>query len=46
LVLKQAARTLVDHFDQRVALCEQRRGPLPYLPGLRVPYYLFVGRKR
>ena len=20
--------------------------PLPYLPGLRVPYYLFVGRKR
>ncbi len=26
--------------------CEQRRGPLPYLPGLRVPYYLFVGRKR
>jgi S-adenosylmethionine-diacylgycerolhomoserine-N-methlytransferase len=27
-------------------LCEQRRGPLPYLPGLRVPYYLFVGRKR
>jgi S-adenosylmethionine-diacylgycerolhomoserine-N-methlytransferase len=27
-------------------LCEQRRGPLPYLPGLCVPYYLFVGRKR
>ena len=20
-------------------------GPVPYLPGLRVPYYLFVGRK-
>ncbi len=27
-------------------LCEQRRGPLPYVPGLRAPYYLFVGRKR
>jgi S-adenosylmethionine-diacylgycerolhomoserine-N-methlytransferase len=27
-------------------LCEERSGPLPYLPGLRVPYYLFVGRKR
>jgi S-adenosylmethionine-diacylgycerolhomoserine-N-methlytransferase len=25
--------------------CEQRRGPVPYLPGLRVPYYLYVGRK-
>ena len=27
-------------------LCEQRRGPVPYLPWLRAPYYLFVGRKR
>lgn len=26
--------------------CEEHRGTLPYLPGLRVPYYLFVGRKR
>ncbi len=25
--------------------CEQRRGPVPYLPGLRVPYYLYIGRK-
>lgn len=24
---------------------EERLGPVPYLPGLRVPYYLFVGRK-
>lgn len=23
---------------------EERRAPVPYLPGLRVPYYLFVGR--
>jgi S-adenosylmethionine-diacylgycerolhomoserine-N-methlytransferase len=27
-------------------MCEQRRGPLPYVPGLRAPYYLFVGRRR
>lgn len=26
--------------------CEQRRGALPYVPGLRAPYYLFVGRRR
>ncbi len=25
--------------------CEQRRGPVPYLPGLRAPYFLYVGRK-
>lgn len=25
--------------------CEERSANLPYLPGLRVPYYLFVGRK-
>jgi S-adenosylmethionine-diacylgycerolhomoserine-N-methlytransferase len=25
--------------------CEQRRGPVPYLPGLRVPYYVYIGRK-
>ena len=24
---------------------EQRRAPVPYLPGLRAPYYLFVGSK-
>jgi S-adenosylmethionine-diacylgycerolhomoserine-N-methlytransferase len=23
----------------------ERQGPLPYIPGLRVPYYVFVGRK-
>ena len=23
-----------------------RRAPVPYLPGLRVPYYLFLGVKR
>jgi len=25
---------------------ESRRAPLPYLPGLRAPYYLFVGGRR
>ncbi len=25
--------------------CEQRRAGVPYLPGLRVPYFVFVGRK-
>jgi len=25
--------------------CEQRRGAVPYLPAVRAPYYLFVGRK-
>lgn len=25
--------------------CEQLRGSVPFLPGLRVPYYIFVGRK-
>jgi S-adenosylmethionine-diacylgycerolhomoserine-N-methlytransferase len=24
---------------------QERRAPVPYLPGLRVPYYLFVGRR-
>jgi len=24
---------------------EERRAPVPYLPGFRVPYYLFIGRK-
>jgi len=24
---------------------QERRAPVPYLPGLRVPYYLFVGVK-
>lgn len=26
--------------------CLERRAPVPYLPGLPAPYYLFVGRKR
>ena len=25
---------------------EERLGKVPYLPGLKAPYYLFVGRKR
>jgi S-adenosylmethionine-diacylgycerolhomoserine-N-methlytransferase len=25
--------------------CEERYGAVPYLPGLKLPYYLFVGRK-
>ncbi len=25
--------------------CEERRAAVPYLPGLRVPYYLYIGRK-
>jgi S-adenosylmethionine-diacylgycerolhomoserine-N-methlytransferase len=25
---------------------DERRASVPYLPGLRVPYYLFIGRKR
>lgn len=24
---------------------DERRAPVPYLPGLKVPYYLFIGRK-
>ena len=26
--------------------CLERRAPVPYLPGLAAPYYIFVGRKR
>ena len=26
--------------------CLERRAAVPYLPGLRVPYYIFVGRKK
>jgi S-adenosylmethionine-diacylgycerolhomoserine-N-methlytransferase len=26
--------------------CEELRGRVPFLPGLRVPYYLFIGRKQ
>lgn len=33
------------HSRLDVVFCEQRLGPVPYLPGLRVPYYLFLGRK-
>lgn len=29
----------------RTLHCEERRAPVPYLPGLRAPYYLFVGEK-
>ena len=29
----------------QIEACEERRGALPYLPGARVPYYLFIGRK-
>ena len=25
--------------------CEERSGPIPYVPFLRAPYYLFIGRK-
>jgi len=32
------------HFD--VLHFEEHRAKVPYLPGARVPYYLFVGRKR
>jgi S-adenosylmethionine-diacylgycerolhomoserine-N-methlytransferase len=28
-----------------VEVCSERAGPVPYLPWLRVPYYIFVGRK-
>ena len=33
---------LTDALADHVRL--ERRGPLPYLPGLKVPYYLFIGR--
>lgn len=26
-------------------ICRECRGPVPYLPGARVPYYIFVGRR-
>jgi S-adenosylmethionine-diacylgycerolhomoserine-N-methlytransferase len=26
--------------------CSERSGKVPYLPGLRAPYYVFVGRRR
>lgn len=29
----------------RPVVCEQRRASVPYLPGLRVPYYVYIGRK-
>ena len=35
--------TLRRHFPDHQ--CEERRCPLPYLPGFTVPYYLFIGRK-
>jgi S-adenosylmethionine-diacylgycerolhomoserine-N-methlytransferase len=28
-----------------VLACQERTGPVPYLPWLRVPHYVFVGRK-
>ncbi len=33
-----AARTTRRYFSER-------RGPVPYLPGLRAPYYLFIGQR-
>ena len=27
-------------------VCEERLAPVPYLPALKAPYYLYVGRKR
>lgn len=35
--------TLVDAMPDHVRL--EKEGALPYLPGLKVPYYLFIGRK-
>jgi len=37
--LPELCERLPDHVQR------QRRAPVPYLPGLRVPYYLFVGNK-
>jgi S-adenosylmethionine-diacylgycerolhomoserine-N-methlytransferase len=37
--LRRLQTLLPDH------VVEERRAPVPYLPGLRVPYYLFIGRK-
>jgi S-adenosylmethionine-diacylgycerolhomoserine-N-methlytransferase len=34
---------LTDAMPDHVRL--ERQGALPYLPGLNVPYYLFIGRK-
>ncbi|MFA5915741.1 MAG: class I SAM-dependent methyltransferase [Burkholderiales bacterium] len=34
---------LLEHTEP--VCCEERRAGVPYLPGLRVPYYLFIGRK-
>jgi S-adenosylmethionine-diacylgycerolhomoserine-N-methlytransferase len=36
--LRRLQELLPDH------VVDERRAPVPYLPGLRVPYYLFVGR--
>jgi len=37
----------VPYLRSRLAVeaCLERAGPVPYLPWLRVPYYVFVGRK-
>jgi hypothetical protein len=32
------------HFE--AVRVEERRGRVPYLLGLKAPYYIFVGRKR
>ncbi|RYU57966.1 class I SAM-dependent methyltransferase [Methylolobus aquaticus] len=42
-------RLNAEHVSALRGLCrdhavEERRAPIPYLPGLRVPYYLFIGR--
>jgi hypothetical protein len=38
------ARALLQHTEP--INCEERRAGAPYLPGLKVPYYLYIGRKR
>jgi S-adenosylmethionine-diacylgycerolhomoserine-N-methlytransferase len=40
-----------DHATHLVArldtiACVHRRGPVPYLPGLAAPYWVYLGRKR
>lgn len=35
---------LLERLDVMTLL--ERRAPVPYLPGLRIPYYVFTGRKR
>ena len=46
-----APNTLANYTDEVMRLtenvrCEEHLAALPYLPGLRVPYYLYIGRKK